>query len=147
MQEGPLGRDRMIFFHADDYQGVLGTGNTADLPTVTTEEVLSLVSRLRFPDPHSALYREPEKASDPLGQHLLKDVSQSLTQEQSLTIGHGIEDWLDIRIGLNLPDFPEACWKVGRSQHGFSIYLDCFPCFPIWLTSETLSKVLKANLE
>jgi hypothetical protein len=73
----------------------------------------------------------------------VRRICRAITETEQFKICSAPEKTIGLQLGLDLPEFVEAIWHIGRCEEGFAIYFEDYPYFPAWLYSENLSKVLE----
>jgi hypothetical protein len=129
------------------------------LPSLVAQE-LEWLLKPSFPKLDDVIYRIPEDENDPSGAKLIqRGIGAVETDFKKLVLIHQLENlnrdgklepvcvsdvpevWIEIRIGLDLFEFTEARWRIGRTKDGeLAVQFVSYPSFPLWLCGEVVDK-------
>lgn len=133
-------------FDCEKYEQTLRVGQVAEVPELTSTEMLALI--LRYLPPASlALYINPPLTDDPSGSGLLARLHYELTEN-----GVGISQMdgypdrvIEINVGLDLPGFPECRWLVGEKESSLCVMFVAFPQVPCWISGKKIAAAFETS--
>jgi hypothetical protein len=135
--------DDLLLFESRQYESAVRSDSVEQLPAIIGEELPRFARGIRFPDPETALYRDPESPQDPLGRNAIRALRAAFASSiASLHESTPRVEFRTIRIGFDSGGHDECVWLIGSSEGRRAILLDAYPRFPVWLTSDSIEEVL-----
>jgi hypothetical protein len=89
------------------------------------------------------IYRQPHDRYDTTGFLICRRVQKAIAESKEFKLCDVPAKTIALKLGLDMPEFIEAIWHVGRCENGFAVYFEEYPYFPAWLYSDNLSKVFE----
>lgn len=141
--------DDLYLFERSQYENAIGGGNVSTLPEVSYFVLAWMFLSANLATPEDVLYREPATRGDPYGRGIsavvwhwynetVADRLRTFTRCPEPTV------YTTVRLGLDLPGFPEACWDYTIATNRLFIRFVDNPRLTIWLTSDM---IVNANLD
>jgi hypothetical protein len=110
------------------------------LPLLSRDELRQILMR-QFPNPEVTLYRVPESPLDTVGGSILRRTRRSIEMlSTTLYLASPPDTWAEVRIGLDMPEFDEAVWYIGRTDTGLAARFLKHPAFPLWLQGSAIDQ-------
>jgi hypothetical protein len=129
------------FFDLDQYERAVGGGSCSELPDITFYLLCTLFLSVSVPHPDEVLYREQPSLGDQSG----RGSSAVVWHWYNETVGDKLRTFTrcseppqktTVRLGLDVPGYPEVCWEYAIISNRLFIHFVDNPRLDVWLTSD-----------
>ena len=126
------------YFDIENYESQLG-GNSSDLPELAATDIQRVIQFSQIPEPNNAIFRTPLSEHDRSGCNLMALIQQ-IANDDSLRIVSDAEDVTPYEIGFERNCGPDVMFDAGLVDGAYALKLNRNPAFPLWITSDIISK-------
>ncbi|HEX2907571.1 MAG TPA: hypothetical protein VHO69_11955 [Phototrophicaceae bacterium] len=129
---------RLIIFDVQQYvRAIQQAQNEPEQPNLPNEllsdEIQDFLKRAYPKDAELPLYRYPDHPTDPLGRKLHSGVWEAINNNQ-LHLCDPPQSAVEVRVGLDMRDFAECVWQVGRVGDEVALFFEAEPHLPLWVS-------------